>query len=416
MNRDDIVQTQNRVLAYEDPNLQILSNTGLYNLMEKIRPQWQAKSLIQRTLKILPVDPSSACQRIFNASIHDLREKVIIAGLDIATATAEMYKLPKVSNEEDIIEKYDTSKLITLAYRMGLLSRAEYRKIVRVYDIRKDLEHEDDQYEAGVADVIYVFESCISIILENDPVHILKIKDIKDIIENPKVSFLDASVVEDYRQAPTPRQEDIYKLLISTALNNEKADVVRESSYNALAYLKEVTQPSVILKLASDFTSNLNRRVPLQKEMRVASVSGMLPYLKTTSKKDYFTKLYEEFDLETYHWSNGAAHRDLLRTLEEVGGLSNIPKEIKQKYLEWLVLCYIGEPGGYGYYGATRKVFYSNIGAPMAIDLIMNDNSIKNHEIENIAEKSTKIKSLILDKFVRRRFDELLDKPSLEDE
>ncbi len=29
-----------------------------------------------------------------------------------------------------------------------------------------------------------------------------------------------------------------------------------------------------------------------------------------------------------------------------------------------MTLCYIGEPGGYGWYGRNREVFYSNAAAP----------------------------------------------------
>jgi hypothetical protein len=69
-----------------------------------IRPAWQAKDLITRVKRLVNVDPSSACQRLFNATIHDLREKVIIAGIDIARDAAKQNKLPPVEKAEDIEE------------------------------------------------------------------------------------------------------------------------------------------------------------------------------------------------------------------------------------------------------------------------------------------------------------------------
>lgn len=394
-----------------DPNYQIIKSAGVENFLQKIRPAWQAKNLVQRTINILPVDPSSACQRIFNASIHDLKEKVIMAGLDIAQATADLYRLPRVSNEEDITERYDTSKLIMLAHRMGLLSRPDFRKIMRVYDIRKDLEHEDDQYEAGVADVVYVFSACVDIILANDPVHIIKITDIKDIIEKPQATFLDSAVVEDYKTAPTPRQFEIYQMLISNSLNQEQADIVRENSYNALAYLESHTHRDVILQVATDFNDKrLDRRSPLQKEMRVAYISGLLPYLRSAYKKDYFKKYLENMELTSYHWTSNSSHGELLRNLKEVGGLMYIPSDIKKNYLEWLILCYIGEPGEYGPYGRNRKVFYSNAGAPLSLELIQDDESIEKSMVEEVIKNSKSIKSLSTNKFIKRRLDEFLDK------
>ncbi|PCJ41643.1 MAG: hypothetical protein COA81_07065 [Alphaproteobacteria bacterium] len=131
--------------------VELVEDSGVPKLLLQIRPQWQAKNLISRVRKLLPVDPSSACQRLFNASMHDLREKIVIAGIDIATEAAKQYKLPPVTKSEDI-EDYPTAKIIDLAYRMGLLRRAEWRRICRCYEIRRDLEHEDDEYEAGVED------------------------------------------------------------------------------------------------------------------------------------------------------------------------------------------------------------------------------------------------------------------------
>ncbi|WP_205419945.1 hypothetical protein [Aeribacillus pallidus] len=411
MKENEIVIRENVEMDFiEDPNYEIIQNSGVQNFLEKIRPAWQAKNLVQRTIKILPVDPSSACQRIFNASIHDLREKVIIAGLDIAQATAKTYKLPPITSEEDITERYDTSKLITLAHRMGLLSRPEYRKIMRVYDIRKDLEHEDDEYEAGVEDVVYVFRTCVDIILANDPVHIIKITDIKNIIEEPKPTFLDSAVIEDYRVAPTPRQLEIYQMLISISLNQDHPDIVRENSYNAIASLRPFTNRNVLLEAASDFNDNrLDRRSPLQKEMRVAYVSGLLPYLRSAYKKDFYENFLKKMYTTSYHWTSYQKHGELLRDLKEVGGLFYIPEEIKQGYIEWLILCYIGEPGEYGYYGRNRKVFYSNFGAPLSYEILESDESLKRTIVEQTVKGSSKIQNLIKDKFVKRRLDDIFD-------
>jgi hypothetical protein len=48
---------------------------------------------------------------------------------------------------------------------MGLLTRPEWRRLTRAYDIRRDLEHEDSEYEAGVEDCIYVFKTSIEAVL-----------------------------------------------------------------------------------------------------------------------------------------------------------------------------------------------------------------------------------------------------------
>jgi len=405
---DMILQSESSIMS--DPNYEIIKSSGVESLLQRIRPEWKAKNLVQRTINILPVDPSSACQRIFNASIHDLREKVLIAGIDIAQAAAKAYKLPVIISEEDITERYDTTKIINLAYRMGLVSRPEFRKIMRVYDIRKDLEHEDDEYEAGVADVVYVFSTCIDIILANDPVHILKISDIKELIEEPTPSALDNAVIDDYEGAPIPRQLEIYQMLIGITLKDEEPDIVRQNSFNAIGIIMEHTKREVLLEVSREFNEKrLNRRSPNLKEMRVASIAGILPYLRGAYKKDYFGNFADYLEQNSHHWSNNNAHGEMLRNLTDVGGLTHVPEEIKLRILEWLILCYIGEPGGYGPYGANRKIFYSNSGAPISMELLESDDSLTKEIIESVLSNCGEIKRLSKDKYVKRRLDEILD-------
>lgn len=56
----------------------------LNDLLAAIRPEWQVKRLVQRVVALLPVDLSSACQRLLNAAIKDLQQKIVIAGIDSA--------------------------------------------------------------------------------------------------------------------------------------------------------------------------------------------------------------------------------------------------------------------------------------------------------------------------------------------
>lgn len=197
----------------------------VHGLMARIRPHWQAKSLIERVQKLLPADPSSACQRLLNAAFHDLKDKVTLAGLDIAKQAAELAKLPPVGKAEDV-ENYSADKLLDLCYEMGLLARPEWRRMKRCYEIRRDLEHEDDEYEAGVEDCVYIFSTCIEVVLSKDPVQILRVTDVKSFIEKPERIYPSQELLDDYSQAPDPRQLEISKVLVATVLKAENADLV----------------------------------------------------------------------------------------------------------------------------------------------------------------------------------------------
>lgn len=389
-------------------NQEIIEESGVNALLRQIRPQWQAKDLIQRVIRLLPVDPSSACQRIFNASIHDLREKIVIAGIDIASEAAKQYRLPPISRPEDI-EDYSVARTIDLAYRMGLLARPEWRRMLRVYDIRRDLEHEDDEYEAGVEDCVYIFKTCIDVVLSKDPVHLLKLTDVKGIVEEPVPTALSETLLEDYKCAPKARQLEIYKFLVSTALNENHADIVRQNSYNTLGSLRELTDKQVILEVANEFVERLKRRPPNRLEARVAYAAGTLPYLKKAHLTGFFKAFLAQMKKVGHSFRSHGQHGELLRNFKEVGGLDYCPDNLLEETLEWLILCYIGEPGGYGYFGRNRKVFYSNVGAPLALEIIQNCRKPLKDTVSRLENSSDSIKRTCQDEYVARRLQTILD-------
>lgn len=375
-------------------------------LLDQIRPQWQARNLIDRVRRLIPVDPSSACQRIFNAAIHDLREKIVIAGVDIATEAANQHRLPPVSREEDI-HSYSTHTLIELAYRMGLLSRAEWRRISRCYEIRRDLEHEDDEYEAGLEDVVYIFNTCIEVILAKDAIHVVRISDFQDLIEQAQASVPDIALIEDFAGAPQPRQEQIAKFLISTALNKEKPDLVQQNAFNALSYIASKIHPHVKTTLGTHLQGKIGRTMT-DRQARVATVSGLMPYIRQAARTSFFENMFLQMQNIGYDWSGYEKHGELLRSFEECGGLAACPSEQKFKILWWLVLTFIGKPGGVTQYGNTRRVFYSNTAAPIIESIIKKEGASLSPLFDQLRDDQT-VSSKIGDQYVAKRFEYLLD-------
>ncbi|MZR32199.1 hypothetical protein [Sneathiella litorea] len=390
-------------------NAEIVRAAGAGGLLDRVRPAWQSKQLIERVKRILPIDPSSACQRIFNAAIHDLREKIVVAGIDIATEAAEQNKLPPISKAEDI-ESYSTSKVIDLAYRMGLLSRPEWRKLLRAYDIRKDLEHEDDEYEADVEDCLYMFKTCIEIVLEKDPVQLIKLVDIKDIVSIGESATLTDVIVEEFSHAPSPRQLEIYKFLISYSLDDGHPDVVRENCYQALSKLRPYAQTNVLIECALHMIERVGKKRPLLVEFRVAYISGLLPYLKKAQIREFYSHVLTGIKDCGYRWERYDRHGDLLRNIQEVGGLNHCPDELLKDFVEWLVLCYIGTPGGLTRYGNVRQVFYSNVGAPLALELLANTTKQVSKMVADMENDSKEVRTALRDEHVARRFHSILDK------
>lgn len=247
------------------------------------------------------MDPSSACQRLLNASIADLREKIKIAGLDIAKEAAVAHRLPPVERPDDV-DNYSTAYIIDLAHRMGLLSRPEWRRMTRVYDIRRDLEHEDSEYEAGIEDCIYIFKTCIEAVLAKDPVSLIRVAEVKDIVQASGPAVADLRLVEDYEHAPDTRQTEILKFLVSmAALNEQEPDLVRQNAFGVLNGLSSVTRDTVRVELAKHVQDQLGRRPLTNLHVRVAHVAGILPYLRKAQRRDFSSAVLDQWQRTGYH-------------------------------------------------------------------------------------------------------------------
>lgn len=394
-------------IVVASPNTALVVASGVPTLLDQIRPAWKAKSLIIRVQRLIEVDPSSACQRLLNAAIHDLKEKIIIAGSDIARDAAKQYKLPPVESAEDI-EDYSTAKIIDLAYRMGLLSRPEWRRVSRCYEIRRDLEHEDDEYEAGVEDCVYIFKTCIEVILARDPIHLLKVTDVKEIVEESEPVTASESLVDDFAHAPQPRQLQILGFLISIALDKEESDIVQQNAYTILNSLEPHVQNAVRLEVAQQLQSKVGRARLERRHIRVALASGALPYLRKNQIKDFYADVLMQMKQVGTNWTAFNQHGELLRSFREVGGLQYCPPEVRKDILLWLVLTFIGTPGGKTSYGNVRHVFYSNSASPIIREIIKESASVVRGDLHDL-HKHKSVKLLAADKHIARRMDALVD-------
>lgn len=341
-------------LVATSPSAKMVIASGVTELLAQIRPEWQDKSLILRVERLLTIDPSSACQRLLNAAIHDLREKIIVAGLDVAQEAAKLGGLPEPKQPEQM-QEYSTTNTINLAYHMGLVNRPEWRKLKRAYDIRKDLEHEDDQYEAGVEDCVYIFRTCIEIVLARDPISPVRVTDVKDIIESPEDVKLSKEILDDFSSSPTPRQLQIAKFLISISRDNEQTDIVRRNAVEALRSLRPILGSSAGASLGKFMQEKLKTKPANLADMKIAWAIGITPYMKKTKVRVFFDEFYGRFVDVGYRWTNNEQHSMLLDDYEDVGGLRATPQELREKFILWMVLCYIGETGGYGM-GHSRPV------------------------------------------------------------
>lgn len=386
---------------------EIVLASGVAQLMKAIRTEWKEKRLIQRVEALLPTDPSSACQRVFNAAIHDLRNKIIVAGLDIAQEAASRFSLPTVRKSEDILDTYSVTHLIDLAYRMGLLSRPEWRRIHRCYEIRRDLEHEDDEYEATVEDCVYIFKTCVEVVLSQDPVELIKVSDIETAISSPVKFTSSAAMIADFSKAPHPRQLQIIELLVNTALDSGKTDIVRQNSMELLRSYNAPTQATVKIEIAENLQKRAAKKPLDLTTAKVTYAAGILPYLKQSRVREFFENFYARFETVGHHWQGYPEHSKLFDDFGDVGSLKHCPEELREKFVLWCTLCYLGEPGGYGM-GRNRPVFYSNSAVPRIEELFKRFSADILSHYER-AQEDKRIKAARRDKHIARRAERLLE-------
>ena len=389
------------------PSVSLIQASDAPAILQAIRPEWMARNLISRVKKLLNVDPSSACQRLFNASVHDLREKVIIAGIDIAREAASQNKLPPVTKNEDV-ENYSTAKLIDLVYRIGLLTRPEWRRLSRCYEIRRDLEHEDDEYEAGVEDCIYIFRTCVDCVLSRDPIQLVQIKDVKELVEQPEAATPSQTLTDDFTGAPAVRQEEIMKFLVSNSLDDEKSDIVQQNAYRFLVHFRYLVADTVRLDVAKHIQSKLGRELLTMRQARVAVAAGAFPYLRKSQIKDFFAGFYQMMKKVGHSWGAYDEHGELFRVFRELEGFLHIPTDELPKFVRWCMLCYIGTSGGRTRYGNVRHVYYSNSAAPLIEELFTEQAGHIKTSVETLATKKA-IKEKVYTEHLQKRLDTLLD-------
>lgn len=382
--------------------------SGAAQLLARVRKAWKHRNLIERVERLLPVDPSSACQRLLNAAIRDLKEKIVLAGLDIARQVANDNKLPQVSKPEDVLENLSTSHTIDLSYRMGLLSRAEWRRVRRCYEIRRDLEHEDADYEATIEDCIYIFRTCVESVLAKDPVQQLRVADIKAAVESAAEIGPTPEIVDDFRHAPDVRQEEVFRYLLSKAGEATEVQVVQVNAVEMLRRLQPGLKDQPRLSLVRELTERLGRSPLSERDARVANAAGLVALLPKAKLVAFYGGIADKFESVGYSWRKYERHADLFDHLDDVGGLDAVPEDVRRRLILWMVLAYLGEPGGYGMLGRNRQVFYSDSASGRIRETFDRMGAKLRGDVDQ-AERDKRVIAARKSPSIDRRFQDLLD-------
>lgn len=172
-----------------------------------------------------------------------------------------------------------------------------------------------------------------------------------------------------------------------------------------MRHIEPLTIPQVKIELAGELGKRIRRKLDIA-HAKVAYAYGALPYLKQRVIQDFFEDLLKQMDQLGYQWQNHSLHTAVLENFEDVGGLEVCPPQCLRRYIKWLILAYVGEPG-YGPSG--RAVFYSNTASPI-ISRLFKRAPEEVFEIARELANDKDIKNAISrSKPVARRYEDLLD-------
>lgn len=130
--------------------------------------------------------------------------------------------------------------------------------------------------------------------------------------------------------------------------------------------------------------------------------------MKQAQVKDFFVDIFMQMEKVGTRWSAFILHGELMRSFQEVGGLTFCPASVRTGILKWMVLTYIGEPGGMTRYGSIRHVFYSDTAAPLIRDIVKASAQSIRQELQDLAKDKDIIRKCH-NTHVERRFQDLLD-------
>jgi hypothetical protein len=168
-----------------------------------------------------------------------------------------------------------------------------------------------------------------------------------------------------------------------------------------------VTQTAVLAKIGDHLQSTAGRKFDARMA-RVAHAAGVFAYLRQSARLSFFEEVFSNLEKIGTHWTAYNQHGDLLRSFVDFGGLENCPDRIRQDILRWLVLTYVGEPGGRTQYGNVRHVFYSNSAAPLIREIISTAAAAIRNDLKALREDKHVKRALCTD-HISRRFEALID-------
>jgi len=113
-------------------------------------------------------------------------------------------------------------------------------------------------------------------------------------------------------------RSEIYKFLISTALNDKHPDIVRQNCFISLGILSPITKDQVKIEVSQFYSDKIKRKGLDVFTARVSFAAGILPYFKKSILKTFYSSYLEHMKAIGFDFRSNDQHGSLLRELREI--------------------------------------------------------------------------------------------------
>jgi len=167
------------------------SLTEQINEVMKSRKEMNDNSHLRETLRVLPVEAyRSAIGAIWNATVDDLRQKLLHQGIDHFHKKVKVDK--SIKTYEDL-QNLNDHTLLDGSRKVGIIDQEAYKMLVQVKDTRNTFSGHPGSSEPTLKKVLSVAEDCIKYVLSRG--YPSPTIDINDYIKTLKSSTYDKNEV-----------------------------------------------------------------------------------------------------------------------------------------------------------------------------------------------------------------------------
>lgn len=378
----------------------------LQHKLLKLREPWRSSRLIERVERLVLVDHSCACQKLFNTAIWDIKDKLGDWGEDFVYKIAHS---PRNTNRgiENTIEGLSTTELLNLSYKSKLLKFEQWEMMTECYQIRCKLEHEDKRFEVNSLETEKFFNVCINEVLNVEKIEIETIDQFEYLYDTSRIAVPSKVLIDSFAEWSKSKRERTIMFLLDLATDSSISVSVRHNSRTSLMFLRTHLTDDLKKAIANRYSDPNIQHIDsdLLETLRCIDV---LRLIDRSSNSKFFESVYVAMNEVGEEWYKGIKQVEVLQSFTELGSLDECPNRHKVNIFNWLALTFIGQDSGNTAYVSDRNVYFDKDASSFIQRLIREAHFISDRMINDLLLDEI-ISVRIENSFIAARFERFIE-------